>query len=287
MACDKVEIDVSGHAIEYLDYFENSKKFIKNYEISKDGNNLSFDDYQYEKLDYSSIKKEIENTRNSLAADDRDKRVYGLRIFYTLDVINNKIKLYYFVDYTKPYTDVDDKGEFFFEYLNTDYKTIIDYLNNSNLTVYESDKGQLKPLGQTQKELALRQWEDYKEKISIRTYIPIQSRNFDPEKDPVSSFFPESVFLGLEAAEENQKHVFLVSVCKNYSASHIHSIELGNILPPFDENAISQVTPGEIAKFRGRAANYGQLCPNNCKGFNTKKTQDICKFTIIKQVHNN
>ena len=276
--CEEVDLDVKGHAIEISEFFDQSKAFLEKitYFDKKTNKEVEFSIPQLDTIGSKEIVNLLEEYKK--ADSNKQKRIFGLRIFYTFDSLHKKIKLYYTPDSTSMFID-DGKDEYNFKFTNR-YDSLLNCIEKE-IPIYEVYKGKFIDVSKDQIKLeqAVENWKNYKSLIRFDRYEPLGfSRPFKIEKDAYSVFFPEDEFKAIYEANPNSSELYMVSGVRPIQLTYRHSINFGTIHPPVN-NINKQLRDDEISKFVGRAGNLGQLCPSNCLSFTVKRIKD-CTFKI-------
>lgn len=280
--CEEIDLDVSNQVIEIDEYVESAQKFIKNIGYNQGSNKEFFSSIQAEVLDTTEMVNLLAIARPNL--EGPTKKIFGLRVFYTLNLEEKSIKLYYALDSTLNYASTNNREEYLFEF-NHEIDNI-EIALNKGVRLYESIDNKLQDISKDTTKIAeaRRNWNDYKDFIFFDRWTPFgDTRKYDPQNDAASVFYPDEELMALIRANKNNKLIYIVSSLKTEKLTFRHTINFGTIMPlDKSENDISFVglDPEEVRRFEGRSANYGQLCPSKCKGIKAKRFYNTCDFQI-------
>ncbi len=279
--CNIVDVDVSGHAIQISEFFDQSEAFQKKitYNDTEIESEASFLTPQLDTLNSNAITDLLNRYASSI---DYKSGIIGLRVFFTLDIIDKKIKLYYTPDNTEGVDDLG-KGVYGFVFGNR-YDNVLDCIQK-RVSIYEAVNGTLVDISDDQNKLTLARlnWNNYKSQIIFDKRGPFGAdRQFDINDDATSVFFPQEEFEAIRLANSSSNKLYVASGLKPFSSTYRHTINFGTIHPPVDSSN-KELTEEEIRAFVGMAGNLGQLCPSKCKGIKANRIpENSCTFKIIK-----
>jgi hypothetical protein len=197
--------------------------------------------------------------------------VPGIRFYYGLDGSNGRIIHYAISDYL--YLDnVDLNGTnavFSAGHEANDLIAAID----KGLTIYkfDADGNPISLNGNPEALLAARtSWLNYMANIRIDRLI-LGERGYDAKKDITSVFYPLEELEAFCLSEPTLNYFFAENCVRRINSKNKHVIHLSHRnVANKETNAkdgldkVSPVSDGEIDAFKGKAADYAQLCPTKC-----------------------